>query len=146
MTRYADTSFLVALYLPDSNTEAAAAELGVKLAPVSMTTFTIFEFVNAVSARRFRGDISAREMDSVLAGFREDIARGSYENKSLPDRVWERAAALAEAHTPRLGIRALDVLHVAIATDLGASTFYTFDERQRKLARAVGLHVRPVRI
>jgi predicted nucleic acid-binding protein len=33
----------------------------------------------------------------------------------------------------------LDTLHVASALELGAERFWTFDERQAKLARAVGL-------
>jgi len=35
----------------------------------------------------------------------------------------------------------LDTLHVASALELGAERFWTFDERQAKLARAVGLKV-----
>jgi predicted nucleic acid-binding protein len=35
--------------------------------------------------------------------------------------------------------RSLDVLHVASALVLHAETFYTFDEKQRKLAKAEGL-------
>ena len=33
----------------------------------------------------------------------------------------------------------LDTLHVACALELGAERFWTFDARQAKLARAVGL-------
>ena len=35
----------------------------------------------------------------------------------------------------------LDTLHVASALQLGAERFFTFDERQANLARAVGLKV-----
>jgi predicted nucleic acid-binding protein len=40
---------------------------------------------------------------------------------------------------PQLGTRTLDTLHVASALELGASEFWTFDQRQQKLAKAVGL-------
>jgi len=35
--------------------------------------------------------------------------------------------------------RDLDTLHVASALELKAERFWTFDERQKRLARAVGL-------
>lgn len=40
-----------------------------------------------------------------------------------------------------LGIRTLDVLHVACACELKASAFLSFDERQRKLAERSGILV-----
>jgi len=39
----------------------------------------------------------------------------------------------------------LDVLHVALAMDLEPDAFFTFDRRQWKLAKAVGLRVLPSR-
>jgi predicted nucleic acid-binding protein len=41
------------------------------------------------------------------------------------------------------GHRFLDILHVATARVLGASEFLSFDENQRRLARAEGLAARP---
>jgi len=40
---------------------------------------------------------------------------------------------------PRLGIRALDSLHVESALELGAQRFWTFDDWQARLAKAAGL-------
>ncbi|MDQ5981250.1 MAG: uncharacterized protein QG602_4228 [Verrucomicrobiota bacterium] len=48
-------------------------------------------------------------------------------------------AELSEQHTTRIGTRALDVLHVASAMELGARQFLTYDIRQAKLAVACGL-------
>ena len=63
-----------------------------------------------------------------------------------PD-LWEKlvreAERLAEQHTPAIGSRSLDILHVAAATILGATDFYTLDTRQGKLAQLAGLHVQP---
>ncbi len=55
--------------------------------------------------------------------------------------IFERTAELSQMHTPVFGTRALDVLHIAIALELHATEFWTFDERQAKLAQAVGLSV-----
>lgn len=55
-----------------------------------------------------------------------------------------RASELSRRHTPTLGTRSLDVLHVACALELQLRHFLTFDERQRQLAAAVGLKlIRP---
>ena len=48
---------------------------------------------------------------------------------------------LAREHTAALGTRSLDVLHVAAALALRERHFVTADDRQAKLAAAVGLRV-----
>ena len=42
-------------------------------------------------------------------------------------------------HSPKLGTRSLDVLHVASALELEMRYFVTYDKRQENLARIVGL-------
>ncbi len=59
----------------------------------------------------------------------------------LPLTVYELTVNLSRMHTPVFGTRALDVLHIAIALELHATEFWTFDDRQAKLATAVGLNV-----
>lgn len=83
-------------------------------------------------------------MRDALASFDEDWHEGRY---VLADVLWRatvrRAADISRTHTARLGVRTLDVLHVAAALELGLRTLVTFDERQMRLAAVVGL--RPVR-
>ncbi|HEY3074203.1 MAG TPA: PIN domain-containing protein, partial [Burkholderiales bacterium] len=50
-----------------------------------------------------------------------------------------RAADLSLEYTADIGCRSLDVLHVACALELGLPNFLTFDLRQRRLVRSVGL-------
>jgi predicted nucleic acid-binding protein len=38
-----------------------------------------------------------------------------------------------------LGVRTLDSLHVACALELKVQKFWTFDDRQARLAQAIGL-------
>lgn len=45
----------------------------------------------------------------------------------------------ARRHGARLGLRTLVTLHVGSALELKAERFWTFDERQKRLARTVGL-------
>jgi predicted nucleic acid-binding protein len=51
--------------------------------------------------------------------------------------VYRAAAKWAALHSPRIGCRSLDVLHVSLAKHLNASEFVTFDERQKSLAMAL---------
>ncbi len=59
----------------------------------------------------------------------------------LPEMAFERCIQLTKQHGTRIGMATLDTLHVASALELGAERFWTFDERQAKLARAAGLKV-----
>jgi predicted nucleic acid-binding protein len=62
------------------------------------------------------------------------VARGG-----LWHRVMVEAEAAALNHTPAIGCRTLDVLHVAAAKLIGTTDFCTFDARQSNLAGRVGL-------
>jgi len=50
---------------------------------------------------------------------------------------------LAAAHTEKLGVRSIDLLHVGLALALQATDFLTHDARQAMLANAAGLRVKP---
>lgn len=73
------------------------------------------------------------------------IEQGVFRTVEMPATVYETAHTLSRRHTAKLGARTLDILHVAMALELGAPAFYTFDRRQSRLAQAEGL-VTPVRI
>ena len=51
------------------------------------------------------------------------------------------AERLSEHYTDAQGHRAMDILHVATAIELGAKAFLTFDRNQKKLAESEGLIV-----
>ena len=51
----------------------------------------------------------------------------------------KKAGEISRAHTPQLGCRTLDIIHVASALELATPHFVTFDRRQEQLAAAVGL-------
>jgi hypothetical protein len=44
---------------------------------------------------------------------------------------------------PAIGCRSLDVLHVTLAKKLNVVEFFTFDARQKSLAVALGMTVKP---
>jgi predicted nucleic acid-binding protein len=57
----------------------------------------------------------------------------------IPEDAFDLCAELARRYGPKLGVRTLDSLHVACALELNADRFWTFDERQAKLAKSEGL-------
>lgn len=98
------------------------------------------EIINAISLALFRRDIPAEEAEKAFAYFEDDFTSGRL---IQADILWraalQRAAELSRTHTPGLGTRSLDVLHVACALELKQRGLLTFDGRQGKLAAAVGL-------
>ena len=88
----------------------------------------------------FRKDISAAEFTAALAELEADLKS---QHVIIVDLLWraalDRAIDLSRKHTPELGSRMLDVLHVASAMELGAKTMITYDERQIELAKSAGL-------
>lgn len=110
--------------------------------PLSISPHSRAEVVNGICLAAFRRDIGTDALRDALGSFEEDFATGRYVQANVPWRAaLRRAADLSRDHTPEVGCRTLDVLHVACAIELGSSTMMTFDRRQRQLARAVGLKV-----
>lgn len=102
------------------------------------------ELTNALELRVFRKELTVAEVKAAHGAFRSDMESGVFSFVSLPGEVFERARQWSQKHSARLGTRALDVLHVASALALKAEIFYTFDDRQRALARALRLRVSPL--
>ncbi len=138
MNIYADTCFFVSLYLTDRYTAEAERRLRSRPA-LWMTPLHVAEWTHAIEQHVFRKAISRREADRLLQRFHEHRAQSLWREADLPDRALDVCAQLAQRHGARLGVRTLDTLHVASALELKAEHFWTFDERQAKLAVAVGL-------
>jgi predicted nucleic acid-binding protein len=107
-----------------------------------MTPLHVAEWTHAVEQHVFRRAISRTEADRLLQRFQEHRGENLWREAPLPDRAFEVCAQLAHRHAARLGVRTLDTLHVASALELKAGHFWTFDQRQAKLALAAGLKTR----
>jgi predicted nucleic acid-binding protein len=71
--------------------------------------------------------------------FLSDEAANLWVGTLLPENAFELCADLARHYGPKLGMKTLDTLHVACALEFKAERFWTFDERQAKLAKAQGM-------
>ena len=135
---YADSSFLVSSYINDAH--STEADRRINAGPsVWITQLNRAELAHAMYQYVFRGKHSDSEMRLAWNAFDSDCAQGVWIPVSLPERVWETSIGLARRHGPTLGVRTLDSLHVACALELKADCFWTFDDRQARLAEAVGL-------
>jgi predicted nucleic acid-binding protein len=72
----------------------------------------------------------------------DDQSGGVWFGVDVPEKAFDLCAVLARRHGAKFGVRTLDSLHVACALELKAERFWSFDERQLKLAKAVGLKTR----
>lgn len=137
---YVDPSALLKLYIHQRESAAMNAWRARSRGALTVTHHGRAEIVNGICLAAFRGDITTDAKNDALASFDEDFAEGRYLQADLLWRAaLRRAGELSRKHTPTLGCRSLDVLHVASALELGLRYFLTFDLRQRRLARAVGL-------
>jgi hypothetical protein len=109
-----------------------------------MTQFLLLELRNAFNLRVNRGELEPVEMNGAWRTFEIDCTEKVFLHVSSPFTDTLRLAReLSDRLTPQIGIRSLDLLHLASARILGAKEMLTFDQRQAKAARAEGLKVRP---
>jgi hypothetical protein len=144
MIVYADTSFFASLYLRDTHLAAARSYLAAHRDAVAFTGLQRYELRNAIRLAVFRRLVTVSAARNALTEIDRDVSAGNLDETPL---VWtdvlQAAEQVGEKHTARLGVRALDLLHVAAAVTLGAKAFLTFAGRQHALAKAAGLRVGP---
>jgi predicted nucleic acid-binding protein len=139
---YADSSFLASLYIQDSHLHEARKWL-LQKPQVFLTPLHRAELAHSIYFQVFRQRIRIVEAQLAWEAFENDCSVGLWRKVSLPTEAWDHSADLARKRGPALGIRTLDSLHVACALDLRAQKFWTFDDRQARLAEAVGLDTTP---
>ena len=141
---YADASFLVSLYILDNNSARAKTEVASITTPLPFSDLHALEVRNAFELGVFRGHLTQANAASAWVDLQTDIRNGRL---VLTTPKWPTAFRfarwLSRRQTAALGLRSIDILHVACAKTLQAREFFSFDTRQRALASAQGLLVRP---
>jgi predicted nucleic acid-binding protein len=135
---YVDSSFFVSIYLRDRHFAEAKRHIS-RHARIWLTPLHRAEWAHSVAQHVFLREISADQAQTICATFERDRASRFWLEVSVPEMAFERCVSLAQQYATRLNSATLDTLHVASALELGAERFWTFDERQAKLAKAVGL-------
>ena len=139
---YVDPSALRCLYLHDERSRAFCAWRRRLRGSLPITRHGYAELVNAIARAAFRTDVPREVADGATADLDADLVA---RRLRLVDLAWRRAldtaADLSRRHTPLLGTRSLDVLHVASALTLAMTGLVTYEDRQAKLVKAVKLRL-----
>jgi predicted nucleic acid-binding protein len=140
LTVYADTSFLVSLYVTDKHSIDARSRVGTAqglwLSPLHRV-----EWAHAIAQHLFRQLMTTKESDEVYDQLAKDRNGNVWKDVAIPETAYELCAELGRVYCPKLGVKTIDTLHVACAMELGSEEFWTYDERQAKLAKAQRLKI-----
>jgi predicted nucleic acid-binding protein len=137
---YADTSLIMPLYLADTHSHEARRRMALR--PLAfLTPFQQAEVANAIYQQVFRGQISLQGASLAYSDFERDCAASVWVLRDQPKGVFSTSIELARRRVASLGVRTLDTLHVASALELKVDAFWTFDQRQARLAEAEGLAI-----
>lgn len=145
MTRtYFDTGALVKLYIVERGSDFVQ-NIARRTGAIGINPLQETELRNAILAAGGRRTVSREAARRSLDNLEEDLQTGVFTRES-PEWAWiyRRADIIARQYTPRFLCRTLDIVHIAAAELSGAERIVTGDQRQQKLAKAIGLKVAKV--
>jgi predicted nucleic acid-binding protein len=138
---YLDASFVVALLVPEPHSEKAERWIeGKSLSDLAVSLWVSTEISSALSIKCRTGALSVDLRTRVLGRWHQMLAE-SLVLVPVANPHFTTAATFADRHD--LGLRAGDALHLAIASQTGA-TLVTFDRVLAAAALEVGVPVEPL--
>ena len=110
-------------------------------APLPFTPWHRLEVRNAIRLAVFHRAIDAHQGKIQLKQMEADLREETLIVHAPVDwvTVLREVEKLGAAHNESIGCRSGDLFHIAAAVAWGADHFLTFDERQKKMAKAAGL-------
>jgi predicted nucleic acid-binding protein len=137
---YFDTSFLVPLFLPEPTSEKVERFLRRKrTAPLAISHWTRVEFASTLAREVRMGSLTHKAAIAADARFAE-IAADTF--ILLAPNAADFDLANRFLLRRKIGLRAGDALHLAIAANNGASAIYSLDRRLLAAGRRLGLKAR----
>ena len=144
MKVYADTSWWFACKCRrDVHHEAAIAVLSHQPdLQILWTPWQRVEVFNAFRQAERAGMVAKGESKSLIRNLEQEVRQGYWDHVEFD---WTEAVRtsceLAAEHSLKMIIRSMDLFHVAIALEVAADAFLTFDTDQKLLAASAGLPV-----
>lgn len=140
---YLDTSAFIKLYFREDGSEQVNQLITSQDDPLPVWELQEAELTNAFRLKVFWQELSLADAGKLLDLFNDRKQKGQYYVPELDRVAVMESFRKLSAHTPELGCRTLDILHVACALQLQPTRFASFDQRQRALAQRAGLEVFP---
>jgi predicted nucleic acid-binding protein len=141
---YFDTAVLIKAYITEDNSADADALIQQGSPPIPFSPLHAIETRNALRLKCHRAEITKAQLRGALKQVQADVEAGVLKEPDCDlSEVFRSAEELSAKYAVTTGARTLDILHVAAAQVIGASTFVSFDKRQRAVAQKAGLEVLP---
>jgi predicted nucleic acid-binding protein len=139
---YLDTSALVKMYFIEEESASLHKWLARSDEVILVNRFSCLEFVNALNFKAGNKEFSSGIHKKILTHFESDLRNGKLVYKDLDwNLVFSKAEKISNQHTKTFFVRALDIMHIAIALILEVDCFVSYDLRQIRLAKKLKMKV-----
>ena len=140
MSLYFHSGVSVKLHLREELSDAVARFVSNRTEAAFVSGLHELEVRNAPRLKRFREEIDVLQLAASPAMIERNQADGRMVLRRFDwSSVRAKAERLPAATTTFIGVRTVDLLHVAVACTWASFGLATLDRRQRTLARVLGL-------
>ena len=138
---YLDTSVLVKLFIPESDSEYYGRLVDGQAVCSSVLAYT--EFWSALLGKERAGGLDTASRDRSWEAFSNHVMDETIELVAMGPAVFKRANRILEQCQPRISLRTLDALHLACADQTQDWPMATQDQRMRQVALLLGFPLAP---
>ena len=142
MSLYYDSGVLVKLYVREERSDEVTRFVARRGQAVAVNRLHELEIRNALRLKRFRDEIDDVQLAASLGMIAADFAeRRLIRHEADWQVIHDEAERLSAVTGATVGVRTIDVIHIAAALTQMATGVVSFDRRQLAAARMSGLRV-----